>query len=130
DALYDIRGLFWRRPFLATALAWAMLSLAGIPATAGFIGKFYVVAAGVDAGLWWLLALLVIGSAIGLYYYLRVMVTLFLLEPGMRRHNAPLDWGQRAGGIALVAFALATLYVGVYPQPLLDVVQHAAMASP
>ncbi|MET0378758.1 MAG: NADH-quinone oxidoreductase subunit NuoN [Spongiibacteraceae bacterium] len=130
DALYDIRGLFWRRPYLAMALAWAMLSLAGIPATAGFIGKFYVVAAGVDAELWWLLGLVVIGSAIGLYYYLRVMVTLFLLEPGMRRHNAPLDWGQRAGGLALVLFALLTLYVGVYPQPLLDIVQNAAIASP
>lgn len=130
DALYDIRGLFWRRPYLAIALAWAMLSLAGIPATAGFIGKFYIVAAGVDAGLWWLLGLVVIGSAIGLYYYLRVMVTLFLLEPGMRRHNAPLNWGQRAGGLALVLFAMLTLYVGVYPQPLLNVVQSAAIALP
>jgi NADH-quinone oxidoreductase subunit N len=129
DALYDIRGLFWRRPYLAAALAWAMLSLAGIPATAGFIGKFYIVAAGVDAGLWWLLGLLVIGSAIGLYYYLRVMVTLFLLEPGMRRHNAPLDWGQRAGGVALVVFALAIMYVGIYPQPLLNVVQSATISS-
>lgn len=128
DALYDMRGLFWRRPYLALSMTLSMLSLAGIPATAGFIGKFYVVAAGVDASLWWLLGLLVLGSAIGLYYYLRVMVTLFLLEPGMRRHNAPLDWGQRAGGIALVAFALAIAYVGIYPQPVLDIVQSAGIA--
>lgn len=127
DALYDMRGLFWRRPYLAIAMAFSMLSLAGIPATAGFIGKFYVVAAGVDAELWWLLGLLVLGSAIGLYYYLRVMVTLFLLEPGMRRHNAPLDWGQRAGGVALIAFALAIAFIGVFPQPVLEVIQSAGL---
>lgn len=129
DALYDMRGLFWRRPYLALALAWAMLSLAGIPATAGFIGKFYVVAAGVDAQQWWLLGLLVAGSAVGLYYYLRVMITLFLLEPGMRRHNAPLDWGQRAGGVALVAFALMIMFVGVYPQPVIEIIHAAGIAS-
>jgi NADH-quinone oxidoreductase subunit N len=128
DAIFDLRGLFWRRPYLASALAWSMLSLAGIPATAGFIGKFYAVAAGVEAELWWLLGLLIVGSAIGLYYYLRVMVTLFLLEPGMRRHDAPLDWGQRAGGIALVVFALLILYVGVYPQPALNIIQAAEIA--
>jgi NADH-quinone oxidoreductase subunit N len=129
DALYDMRGLFWRRPYLALAMALSMLSLAGIPATAGFIGKFYVVAAGVDSELWWLLGLLVLGSAVGLYYYLRVMVTLFLLEPGMRRHNAPLDWGQRAGGVALVVFAIAIAFIGVYPQPVLEMIQSATIAT-
>ncbi|WP_313433538.1 NADH-quinone oxidoreductase subunit NuoN, partial [Stutzerimonas nitrititolerans] len=105
DALYEYRGLFWRRPYLTAVLTVMMLSLAGIPLTAGFIGKFYVIASGVESQLWWLLGALIIGSAVGLFYYLRVMVTLYLVEPGMRRHDAPINWGQRAGGVMLLAIA-------------------------
>src|SRR5690606_34258368 len=70
DALYQYRGLFWRRPYLTAVLTVMMLSLAGIPLTAGFIGKFYVIAAGVQSQLWWLLGALILGSAIGVFYYL------------------------------------------------------------
>lgn len=125
DALYQYRGLFWRRPYLTAVLTVMMLSLAGIPMTAGFIGKFAVLAAGVDAGLWWLLGALVLGSAIAVYYYLRVTVTLFLVEPGLRRQDAPMNWGQQAGGIMLVLTAALVFFLGVYPQPLLQLVQAA-----
>ncbi|MEK1904184.1 MAG: NADH-quinone oxidoreductase subunit NuoN [Pseudomonas sp.] len=129
DALYEYRGLFWRRPYLTAVLTVMMLSLAGIPLTAGFIGKFYVVAAGVQAQLWWLLGALVLGSAIGVFYYLRVMVTLFMVEPNLRRHDAPFNWGQRAGGIMLLFVALLAFFLGVYPQPLLELVQHAGLVA-
>jgi NADH-quinone oxidoreductase subunit N len=119
DALYEYRGLFWRRPYLTAVLAVMMLSLAGIPLTAGFIGKFYIIAVGVQAQLWWLLGALVIGSAIGVFYYLRVMVTLFLMEPNLRRHDAPFNWGQRTGGVMLLLVAVLAFVLGVYPQPLL-----------
>ena len=75
--LDDYRGLFWRAPWLAAALAANLLSLAGIPLTVGFVGKFYVFAAGVDAARWPLVAALVAGSVLGLFYYLRVISTLF-----------------------------------------------------
>ena len=129
DALYEYRGLFWRRPYLTAVLTVMMLSLAGIPLTAGFIGKFYVIAAGVEAQLWWLLGAMVLGSAIGVFYYLRVMVTLFMREPNMHRHDAPFDWGQGAGGIMLLVVALLVFVLGVYPQPLLELVQHAGLAA-
>jgi NADH-quinone oxidoreductase subunit N len=124
DALFEYRGLFWRRPYLTAVLATMMLSLAGIPLTAGFIGKFYVVAAGVEGRLWWLLGAMILGSAIAVFYYLRVMVTLFLVEPSLQRRDAPQHWAQRAGGIMLLAVAGLTLLLGVYPQPLLAVVQN------
>ncbi len=127
DALYEYRGLFWRRPYLTAVMTVMMLSLAGIPLTAGFIGKFYVIASGVESKLWWLLGTLIIGSAIGLYYYLRVMVTLYLVEPGLRRHDAPINWGQRAGGIMLLGIAVLVFLLGVYPQPLLELVQQAGL---
>ena len=82
DSLFSYRGLFWHRPILAAVMTVMMLSLAGIPMTLGFIGKFYVLAVGVQAHLWWLVAAVVVGSAIGLYYYLRVAVSLYLQRPG------------------------------------------------
>jgi NADH-quinone oxidoreductase subunit N len=129
DALYEYRGLFWRRPNLTAVLTLMMLSLAGIPLTAGFIGKFYIVAVGVESHLWWLLGAMIIGSAIGVFYYLRVMVTLFLVSPGLHRHDAPENWGQRTGGIMLMAMAALTLLLGVYPQPLLELLQHTALVA-
>lgn len=129
DALYQYRGLFWRRPYLTAVLTVMMLSLAGIPLTAGFIGKFYVVAAGVQSQQWWLLAALVIGSAIGVFYYLRVMVTLFMVEPNLQRQDAPFDWAQRAGGIMLMGVAALAFMLGVYPQPLLELVQQANLVA-
>jgi NADH-quinone oxidoreductase subunit N len=118
DNLQHYRGLFWKRPYLASVMTVAMLSMAGIPMTAGFIGKFYVVMTGVGAKLWWLLAALVLGSALGLYYYLRFMITMYLLEPGMRRFNAPLNWGRTTGGLVLLLMAVLVILLGVYPEPL------------
>ncbi len=129
DALYDYRGMFWRNPYLTAVMTVAMLSLAGIPLTAGFIGKFYIVAVGVSAHLWWSMGALIVGSAIGLYYYLRVMVTMFLISPGMRRYNAPLHWGQQAGGVMVVLLIGLMLFLGIYPQPALHLVQSALMSA-
>jgi NADH-quinone oxidoreductase subunit N len=125
DLISDYRGLFWRRPYLASILTAMMLSLAGIPVTAGFIGKFYVVAAGVNDRLWWLVGALVLGSAIGLYYYLRVLISLFLVEAGMKRSTAPLNWGAQVGGIVVLLLMLLVLGIGLYPQPVLQLVQQA-----
>jgi NADH-quinone oxidoreductase subunit N len=127
DALYEYRGLFWRRPYLTAVLTVMMLSLAGIPLTAGFIGKFYMIATGVQSHQWWLVGALVVGSAIGVFYYLRVMVTLYLMEKSIRRTDAPMKWEQRAGGVMLLAIAILAFVLGVYPQPLLDLVQHAGL---
>ena len=85
------------------------------------------VATGVEAHEWWLVASLVLGSAIGVFYYLRVMVTLYLIEPNLRRVDAELHWEQKAGGVMLLAIALLAFFLGVYPQPLLTLVQHAVL---
>ena len=71
-----------------------MLSLAGIPLTAGFIGKFLVVKAAVTSGSWFLAAMVIVGSGIGLYYYLRVMVTLYMTPPETPRIDAVDKLGQ------------------------------------
>ena len=114
---------------MTAVLTVMMLSLAGIPLTAGFIGKFYITTTGVESHQWWLVGSLVLGSAIGVFYYLRVMVTLYLIEPNLRRHDAQLHWEQRAGGVMLLAIAALAFFLGLYPQPLLNLVQQAGLAG-
>ena len=77
DELEDYRGLFWKRPGLATIFLAALLSLGGIPLTAGFMGKFYVLMAGVGSALWLLAIMLVVNTMISFYYYLRVAFMMF-----------------------------------------------------
>jgi NADH-quinone oxidoreductase subunit N len=107
-----------------------LLSLAGIPLTAGFIGKFYVVAIGVDAHLWWLMGAVIVGSGIGLYYYLRLMVSLFLLDPSKHRFSAPIDWAQRLGGIMTLLAMLLMLALGIFPQPFIHLLQISTIIPP
>jgi NADH-quinone oxidoreductase subunit N len=119
----DYRGLFWRRPLVAGAFTTMLLSLAGIPLTAGFLGKFYVIAAGASQSRWVLLLTLVVSSTIGLFYYLRIVVAMYA-QPG--------DAGQREDSRTLplplaASFALAALtglvfLLGIYPAPLWDAI--------
>ena len=129
DHLYDYRGLFWRRPLLVAILTPMMLSLAGIPITAGFIGKFYVIAAGIDAHLWWLIGAVVVGSAIGLYYYLRVVVTMFMQDPERLKFDAPIDWAQQVGGVMVLLLTMLMFGLGVFPQPVLDLIRSASLVA-
>jgi NADH-quinone oxidoreductase subunit N len=125
ESLYSFRGLFWHRPVLSSVMAVMMLSLAGIPATLGFIGKLYILAITVQSQLWWLTAGVIIGSAIGLFYYLRVTVSLFLTGPVTYTRDTSNDWAFTAGGIVVLLSALLVLALGVYPQPLIDLVRLA-----
>ena len=129
DQLFDYRGLFWRRPYLSSILTVALLSLAGIPLTAGFIGKFYVAAAGVDSRLWLLMAMLVLGSAVGLFYYLRAMIGLYLRPRWVQPFKAPLNWAARAGGVAMVALVALMILLGVYPTPAINMIKAAGLVE-
>lgn len=127
--LHHYRGLFWRRPYLTAVLTISLLSMAGIPLTIGFIGKFYIIALGVEAERWWLVGAVIVGSAIGLFYYLRVMVTLFLAEAGMQRHDAPENWANQAGGVVVLGTAALVIVLGVYPAPMITWVRHIGVLT-
>lgn len=119
EPIADFRGLFWQRPGIAVAFTASLLSLAGIPLTAGFLGKFYVLAAGVGAALWALAIALVVNSAIGLFYYLRVVVAMFSQSEG----SAPAaPWPAR---LALTVLAVLVIWLGVHPEPLVRMIQTA-----
>jgi len=120
DTLEDYAGLFWRRPVLASIFTLMMLSLAGIPVTAGFLAKFYVVTAGASAGIWALILILVISSVIGLFYYLRIVATLYARRPEAAPHAEP---HSIAGRYVLLALTILLIWFGVYPAPLLKVIR-------
>lgn len=124
DNLDEYRGLFWRRPVLASAFTLMILSLAGIPVTAGFLGKFYILTAGASASVWSLIIILAVSSVIGLFYYLRIVIALFSelpqLEQAARPEPHSATWSI-AGG-TLVVLALLVVWIGVYPGPVLDLI--------
>ena len=121
---YD--GLFWRRPVLAAVLAAAALSLAGIPLTVGFIAKFYLVAAGVDGAAWILVWALIVGSAIGIYYYLRIVFSMTKRpDTETETERLPIAW---EGVVAVVVLGVSIVVLGVFPAPVVDFV--GALAGP
>lgn len=125
DEVSDYRGLFWRDPWLAGMFTAMLLSLAGIPLTVGFIGKFYLVLAGVESGLWVLLAVLVIGSGIGLYYYLRIVYRMLLPVREMVEYRVAGIESVSSYGVLGLLMALLVL-LGVYPAPLMSLIQVVA----
>jgi NADH-quinone oxidoreductase subunit N len=100
----------------------ALLSLASLPPTGGLIGKIFLAAAGVESALWVLLAALVIGSIIGIFYYLRVVITIFRQpEEGMGRRTQPLG---PVADATLVLLSVALLVLGIAPNALINLIEN------
>lgn len=124
------QGLFWRRPILTAVLVMMMLSLAGIPLTAGFITKFYAVLASVQGKQWFLAAMIILGSAIGLYYYLRVILTLFKRPKDTIEFDAAWHWGIQAGGVMVMVVTFLVFYLGVLPSEFIELATNAKLLVP
>jgi NADH-quinone oxidoreductase subunit N len=120
--LDDYRGLFWRRPVVAGVFTAMLLSLAGIPLTAGFLGKFYLLAAGASAAMWALVISLVVTSSIGLYYYLRVVVTLYARPETSRAAEPRL---HAAPNVILAVLTVLLFWFGIFPHGLLGLIRAA-----
>jgi NADH-quinone oxidoreductase subunit N len=98
--------------------------------TAGFVGKFYVLMTGIASGLWLLVVLFALNSATGLFYYLRLVVTLYMPQPdGDMRPTATgaTSWSRAAGAI-LMALTVLLVGLGVYPLPLIAIIRHTVTA--
>ena len=117
DSLVDYAGLFWRRPWLAVVFTAMLLSLAGIPLTMGFIGKFYVLAAAIGASLWLPVIVLVVGSAISLYYYLRIITAMCADDSNTvyDKKISPAAPASLAESITLAALTGLLIGLGIYP---------------
>ena len=120
-------GLARSRPGLAFAMAVMMLSLAGIPPTAGFIGKLYVFKAAIDAKLYTLAIAGVLTSVVGAYYYLRVVVTMYMREEEASIGPAPAS--PLRTGLALAVAVVGTVALGVLPSLIGDAVKASAVLA-
>ncbi|RJS91316.1 NADH-quinone oxidoreductase subunit NuoN [Salinisphaera sp. Q1T1-3] len=124
------RGLYYKRPVLAVSMALMMLSLAGIPLTMGFIGKFFILSVAMASGLWWLAGAIIIGSGIALFYYLRVMAVLFMDRPASARELVADAPGLRYGQFIIWLLAALTVLIGIYPSPLIWLASAAGIVIP
>jgi NADH-quinone oxidoreductase subunit N len=120
--LSDYAGLGRKSPILAGALGVFLISLIGIPITGGFFAKFYVFSASLQSGLVWLTIIGVINSAIGAYYYLRLIVVMYMREPQEEIPLLPVSYPL---GFAIGIALAATLYLGVLPDRVLRFVQES-----
>jgi NADH-quinone oxidoreductase subunit N len=118
----DYAGLAYKKPVLAAVFTVFLFSLAGVPPTAGFIGKFYLFSAAVNSGYIWLAIIGVLNSAASVYYYLRVMVFMYMKDP-----TEEFDWAGATPSIAicLLVSVVATLVLGIVPGTILELAQKA-----
>jgi NADH-quinone oxidoreductase subunit N len=117
DEIEDFSGLAQRSPVAAFTMLLFLLSLTGIPPTAGFVGKFYIFAAAVEAGYYWLVLIALVNSAISLFYYMRVVMAMYMREQPARGFVINPSLALYA---AILLAAVGTLVLGVYPGPVLD----------
>ncbi|MGA7217338.1 MAG: NADH-quinone oxidoreductase subunit N [Candidatus Sulfotelmatobacter sp.] len=123
--LEDYEGLGRTSPLLAATLTIFLLSLIGIPMTGGFFAKFYVFSAAVKANLIWLTVIGVLNSGVGAYYYLRIIVMMYMREP---RKAAPVTAAPVSLRLALFACLVATIFLGIFPDSILQYAQQSAQA--
>lgn len=117
--LEDYAGLSQRHPIAAAALSLFLLSLLGLPVTAGFFGKFYIFKAAVNSNLIWLAVLMAVNSIIGAYYYLKVIVAMYMREPSEdSAASAPIAFPATVN-IVLAITAIGTVYFGLFPNQVL-----------
>ena len=124
-AIDDFAGLAQRQPAMAAMLTIFLLSLIGVPLTGGFFGKFYIFKAALDANLVWLTVIGLLNSAVAAYYYLRILVVMYMREPGESVETLP-----PAGAllqIAVYGSAVGTLLLGIFPSLVLDFANRAAI---
>ncbi len=120
----DLAGLGRREPVTAALLAIFVFSLIGVPLTGGFFGKFYVFQAALNSHLVWLTALGLINSAIAAYYYLKIIVAIYMKEPGKAVENLPPP--AMSLRVAIWASALGVLILGIFPGTLLTMASSSA----
>ena len=123
DELKDLAGLSRTHPWMAAAMLVFMLSLGGIPPTAGFMGKLWLFGAAIDAGYVWLAVIGVLNSALSLYYYVRIVVFMWIREPeGLEPAGRPAP----ALATAVLVAAAGTIVLGIYPQLLFELAASSA----
>ena len=125
--IYDYSGLGFQHPALAATMAIFMFALAGIPPTAGFVGKFYIFSAAVKAGYIWLAIIGVMNSLVSVYYYLRITVLMYMRPAEAELGPIPFTYGLT---FAVALTAVATLAIGIFPGFFYDMAVNSVKIFP
>jgi NADH-quinone oxidoreductase subunit N len=120
EEIDDFTGLAKRQPLAAFLMLVFMVSLAGIPPTAGFIGKFYVFMAAVEAGMTWLAVVALVFAAVSAYYYLRVVMVMYMREPDFATEEPPQLVTSPALSLVLACAVAGVIVFGIFPNPLVS----------
>ncbi len=124
DQIDDLAGMAKRSPFLSGVLALSMISLIGIPPTAGFMGKLYLFNAAVSSDLIWLAVVGVLNSVVSAYYYLRVVKTMYLAPAEPAESEESITYSSPVL-VAVAVSAIGILLIGILPGPLLEITESA-----
>jgi NADH-quinone oxidoreductase subunit N len=127
EDIEDFTGLAKRHPVAALLMLIFMVSLAGIPPTAGFIGKLYVFMSAVEAGMAWLAAVALIFAVISAYFYLRLVMVMYMREPSDFSSTAPRFVTSPTLSIVLACAVAGVVIFGVYPNPLVNLAMQAVL---
>src|SRR6202171_905128 len=119
-SLDDYAGLGQRQPVAAAVLSLFLLSLLGLPVTAGFFGKFYIFKAAVSAHLIWLAVLMALNRVIGAYYYIRLIVVMYMREPSSAEATPAVVSFPLTVNVVLAITAIGTVYFGLFPNQVLN----------
>jgi NADH-quinone oxidoreductase subunit N len=126
DVIADYAGMARRSPLLALALAFCLISLTGLPPTAGFVAKVYIFNTAVQSDLVWLVLVAVLNSVVAAYYYLRVVGQMYLVPPA-QEGRLPVSWPL---AVSLGAASLGVLVIGIIPTPLISAAERAVNVFP
>lgn len=123
ESINEMKGFGYRAPFLCVAMGIFMFSLTGVPLTAGFIGKFYIFAALINGGYIWLALIGVLNSTISLYYYIKILKNMFLVQPVGNKNHETFTWGYN---FILIILIVPTILLGIYFGPLTKLAEYSS----
>ncbi len=126
DEIDDLTGLSQRNPLGAFAMLVFMFALAGIPPTAGFIAKFYILMAAVEGGMAWLAVVAVLFAAVSAYFYIRVVMVMYMRDPEPEA-RPPVMVSAPAATVALTVALVAVILLGIFPEPVLNYTRNAVL---
>lgn len=129
DFLFSYKGLFWSQPLLASVFTIVLLSLSGIPITLGFFGKLFIFSIIIKHHFWFIGIAFLISTILGLYSYLRLIINMYLKSPETILFNRNMKtsyfWLYTPSGILIFFSGLMLLILGLYPDPLINLIKLA-----
>jgi NADH-quinone oxidoreductase subunit N len=123
ESINEMKGLGYRAPFLCVSMGIFLFSLTGVPLTGGFIGKFYIFSALINSGYVWLALIGLLNAVVSLYYYVKIVKNMFLVQPKGNKTHEAFSWGYN---FVLIVLIVPTILLGIYFGPLIKLAEYSS----